>query len=187
MGNKMNEIKGNYQVEELQIAIVASSFNKEVTKNLLEGALAAFRKNKMPEDQITVVWVPGAFELIFTAKLLAESCNYDAILCLGAVIKGDTDHYDHVAREVASGIAKINLETATPTLFGVLTTQTEELAIARSTGFGPSNKGYEAALATLEMANLSVQLYSDEFEQFMDEDDEAFEEMFDMACEDSEK
>ena len=151
----------------MRVAIAASRFNRIVTDGLLEGALDALRRNGIDEDSITIAWAPGAFELPLVAQRLAASGDYDAVVCLGAVIKGGTDHYEHVAGQCAAGLTRVALDTGVPVIFGVLTTETLEQALdrsgARSDGLsGPAgrmgNMGEEAAETAVEMADLLRQL-----------------------------
>jgi 6,7-dimethyl-8-ribityllumazine synthase len=141
----------------LRFALVVSRFNSEVTDKLLEGALAALRAAGADTSKIAVVRVPGAFEIPLTAKRLASSGKYDGVVCLGAIIKGETPHWDYLSRAVSHAIAQGALETGVPFSFGVLTTETKEAAVARA-GERGDNKGYEAAMAVVEMAHLYRQL-----------------------------
>jgi 6,7-dimethyl-8-ribityllumazine synthase len=136
-----------------RIAIVASRFNDVVTSRLVDGALAALRRHGVDDDDVEVAWTPGAFEIPLIAQRLAGSAGFDAIVCLGAVIRGDTAHFEYVASEAASGIQRVALETGVPCIFGVLTTETLEQALDRAGG-KHGNKGWEAATAALEMAGL---------------------------------
>jgi 6,7-dimethyl-8-ribityllumazine synthase len=136
-----------------RFAVAVARFNSLVTTRLLEGAHQAFREHGVPDDDVDVAWVPGSWELPVVAQRLADSGLYAAVVCLGAVIQGETAHFEHVAREAATGIATAARETGVPMLFGVLTTYTLEDALARAGG-EHGNKGYEAAEAALEMANL---------------------------------
>ena len=138
-------------------ALIVSRFNSEVTDKLLEGALAALRATGTDPAKISVVRVPGAFEIPLTAKRLASSGKYDGVVCLGAIIKGETPHWDYLSRAVSHAIAQGALETGVPYSFGVLTTETKEAAVARAGDRG-DNKGYEAAMAVVEMAHLYRQL-----------------------------
>jgi 6,7-dimethyl-8-ribityllumazine synthase len=153
----MKETKGLLRYSQGSIAIVVARFNELITKSLLEGALDFLERSGMPSDQIHVVWVPGAFEIPLIAKQLAASKQFDAIICLGAIIRGATAHFDYVAGQAAAGVAKIALESDLPVIFGVLTTDTIEQAIERA-GTKAGNKGSEAAAAALEMMNLIDQL-----------------------------
>ena len=138
-----------------KIAIVASNFNKEITEGLLTGALCTLKENGYGEEKVTIIHCPGAFEIPFTAKTICESKKYSVVICLGAVIKGETAHFEYISAAVTSGIAKLNLQYDIPVIFGVLTCFTDEQAIARSSN-NPDNKGAEAALAALEMMKLKV-------------------------------
>lgn len=137
----------------LRVGIVVSRFNEMISERLLAGALDGLRRHDVAEDAIDVVWVPGAFELPLMAKRMACSNRYDAVVCLGAVIRGSTPHFDYVAGQTAGGIARVSLETGLPVIFGVLTTETIEQAIERS-GTKAGNKGYDAVVGAIEMANL---------------------------------
>jgi 6,7-dimethyl-8-ribityllumazine synthase len=137
----------------LRIAIVVSRFNGTISERLLAGALDGLRRHDVSDDAIDVAWVPGAFELPVVAKRMACSKEYDAVVCLGAVIRGATPHFDYVAGHAAGGIAQAGLESGLPVIFGVLTTETIEQAIERS-GTKAGNKGYDAVVAAIEMANL---------------------------------
>jgi 6,7-dimethyl-8-ribityllumazine synthase len=150
-------IEGGGAAAGLRFAIVRSRFNEEVTKRLLEGALDALRKGGAREETIDVVLVPGAFEIPMVASRLARSRRYDAIICLGAVIRGETPHFEYISAEVSRGIARVSYDYGMPVIFGVLTTDTEEQADARS-GVGGVNRGYEAAVSAIEMANLMKRL-----------------------------
>ncbi len=147
------ELKGEANGQGLKIAVVVSRFNEAVTRKLLDGALEGLRSCKTDEGDITVAWVPGSLELGLTAKTLAESRKYAAIVCLGAVIKGETSHYDIVATQGTAALARVALETGVPIAMGVLTTESVEQAMDRAGG-KVGNKGHDAALAALEMANL---------------------------------
>ncbi|HEX6970991.1 MAG TPA: 6,7-dimethyl-8-ribityllumazine synthase, partial [Limnochordia bacterium] len=140
-----------------RFAIVVARFNGAITERLLAGARDGFRRHGVPPEAIDVAWVPGAFELPLAALRLAKSGRYAAIVCLGAVIRGATPHFEHVCNAAARGIAHVGLETGVPTIFGVLTTETIEQAVERS-GTKAGNKGWDAALAALEMADLLRQL-----------------------------
>ena len=153
----MPTYEGRLDATGLRIAVLASRFNETITKSLLEGALSALRRHGLDDASITVAWVPGAFELPMTAKRLAESGEYDAIVCLGAVIRGATTHYDYVCSQAAAGIARVSLDTGVPVIFGVLTTENIEQAIERS-GTKAGNKGFDSAVAAIEMADLLRQL-----------------------------
>ena len=144
---------GSFEGRHLRIAIVASRFNEPIVTRLLDGATDCLNRHAVPDEYVTTVWVPGAFELPVTAKRLASSGNFDAVVCLGAVIRGDTPHFDYVAGEAARGIAQAALDTGVPMTFGVLTTETVAQADERAGG-KMGNKGFDAALAAIEMANL---------------------------------
>lgn len=150
-------IEGGGAAAGLRFAIVRSRFNEEVTKRLLEGALNALRKGGAREETIDVVLVPGAFEIPVVASRLARSRRYDAIICLGAVIRGETPHFEYISAEVSRGIARVSYDYGMPVIFGVLTTDTDVQADARS-GVGGINRGYDAGLAAIEMANLMKRL-----------------------------
>lgn len=147
------ELQGGLSGQGLKIGIVVARFNDFVTTRLLEGALAALSRHGVRDEDVTVAWVPGSFELPLVAKAMATSGRYDAVVCLGAVIRGETDHYEHVATNAARGVAAAGLETGVPVLLGVLTTDTVEQAINRAGG-KQGNAGYNAAVAAIEMANL---------------------------------
>ncbi|MBC7329086.1 6,7-dimethyl-8-ribityllumazine synthase [bacterium] len=137
----------------LRFAIVVSRFNEAITKKLLEGALDCLIRHDVQEDDIDVLWTPGSFEIPVTAKKLASLGKYDAIICLGCLIRGDTPHFDFLSAEVTKGVAQVALEYSLPVVFGILTADTLEQAIERS-GAKQGNKGFQAALSALEMANL---------------------------------
>lgn len=140
-----------------RFAIVASRFNAVVVDRLLAGALEAFRKHGVSQDRLDIVWVPGSLEMPVTAKRLAGSGRYLAIVCLGCILRGETDHYEHVAAQTASGIMQTAVATGVPIIFGVLTCDTLEQALHRAGGKA-GNKGSDAALTALEMANLFAHL-----------------------------
>ncbi|MEZ4523049.1 MAG: 6,7-dimethyl-8-ribityllumazine synthase [Thermomicrobiales bacterium] len=137
----------------LRFGIVVGRFNEFIGGKLLEGAKDALIRHEVADDDIDVAWVPGSFEIPLVAKQLAGSRRYDGVICLGAVIRGATSHFDYVASEVSKGIASVSLETGVPVIFGVLTTDTIEQAIERA-GTKAGNKGFEAAVSAIEMANL---------------------------------
>jgi len=147
------QLQGDLQGQGLSIGIVVSRFNHIVTSRLLEGAREGLLRHGVREQDITVAWVPGSFEIPLVAKKMAQSGRYRAVICLGAVIRGETAHFDYVAGEASKGIASTALETGVPLIFGVLTTDTLEQALNRAGG-KQGNKGYEAALNAIEMANL---------------------------------
>jgi 6,7-dimethyl-8-ribityllumazine synthase len=137
----------------MRFAIVASRFNDMITRRLLSGALDALARHGADEDQIDVAWVPGAFELPMVAQRLAESGRYDAVICVAAIIRGATPHFDYVAAEASKGIAKVGLDTGVPTIYGVVTADSIEQAIERA-GTKAGNRGVDAARSAIEMANL---------------------------------
>ncbi len=137
--------------------IVVSRFNEFISSRLLGGAIDAMARHGVKDDEITVAWTPGAFEIPIVAKKMAESGKFDAVVALGAVIRGNTPHFDYVASEVSKGVAQISLSTGVPVLFGVLTTETIEQAIERA-GTKAGNKGFDAAVAAIEMVNLLEQI-----------------------------
>ena len=153
----MRIIEGNLVAQGLKVGIVVGRFNEFIVSKLLGGALDGLKRHGVDEDNIEVTWVPGAFEIPLVAKKMAQSGKYDAILCLGAVIKGSTDHYDYVCAEVSKGIAMVGMETGVPTMFGVLTTDNIEQAIERA-GTKAGNKGFDVACSAIEMANLNRML-----------------------------
>ncbi len=133
--------------------IVVSRFNEFISAKLLEGTLDCLRRHESDEERIDIVWVPGAFEIPLMAKRLAQSEKYDAVICLGAVIRGATSHFEYIASEVSKGVARVSLETGMPIAFGILTTDTIEQAIERA-GTKAGNKGWDAALGAIEMVDL---------------------------------
>jgi len=148
---RIKTIEGKLNGEGRKIAITLSRFNSFITERLLEGALDCLLRHNVKEEEIAVVRVPGAWEIPLVAQKLAESEKYDAVICLGAVIRGETPHFDYVAAEVSKGIANISLKTGTPISFGVLTTDTVDQAVDRA-GSKAGNKGWESALGALEMS-----------------------------------
>ncbi|CDE94876.1 MULTISPECIES: 6,7-dimethyl-8-ribityllumazine synthase [Acidaminococcus] len=153
----MKILEGQLLAEGLKIGIVVSRFNEFITSKLLSGAEDTLRRHGANGDDITVAWVPGAFEIPLIAKKMAKSGKYDGIIALGAVIRGATSHYDYVCNEVSKGIALVNMETEVPTAFGVVTTENIEQAVERA-GTKAGNKGSDAAMAVIEMVNLAKQL-----------------------------
>ena len=149
----MNTFEGKLVAEGVKIGIVIGRFNEFIGGKLLDGALDGLKRHGVKEEDIDVAWVPGAFEIPLIAKKMAKNDRYDAVICLGAVIKGSTSHYDYVCSEVSKGIANVSLESEKPVLFGVLTTNNIEQAIERA-GSKAGNKGYECAVSAIEMANL---------------------------------
>ena len=148
-----NIIEGNITAKGLRFAIVASRFNEFITSKLLEGALDMLRRHGAAENAVDVVWVPGAFEIPLAAKKLASCGKYDAVICVGAVIRGATSHYDYVCSEVSKGVAQAALATGVPVIFSVVTTENIEQAVERA-GTKAGNKGADGAMAAMEMANL---------------------------------
>lgn len=138
---------------DLKVGIVVGRFNEFITGKLLDGALDGLKRHGVNEDNIDIAWVPGAFEVPFISKQMAETGEYDAVIGLGTVIRGATSHYDYVCNEAAKGVAKVSLDTNVPVIFGVLTTENIEQAIERA-GTKAGNKGYESAVSAIEMANL---------------------------------
>ena len=149
----MQIIEGNLHIKSAKIAIVAARFNSLITKQLIEGAKDGLLRHGVEEDDITLAWVPGAYEVPLLAKVLADSQKYDAIICLGAVIRGSTPHFDFVANEAAKGIAHVSMATNLPIVFGILTTDSIEQAIERA-GTKAGNKGFDAAMTAIEMINV---------------------------------
>ena len=151
------ELHGELIGRGLRFGIVVARFNELVTRMLLQGARDGLVRHGVAADDVDVVWVPGAFEIPLVAQRLAAGGEYAGVICLGAIIRGETDHYDHVAGGVTSGVARVSLDTGVPTIFGVLTTDTVEQAMNRA-GLKVGNKGYEAAVTAVEMATLLRQL-----------------------------
>lgn len=149
----MNYIQGNLVAKEVKIGIVAARFNEFITSKLLSGAQDALVRHDIKDDNIDVAWVPGAFEIPLIADKMAKSGKYDAVICLGAVIRGNTSHYDYVCSEVSKGIAHVSLESGIPVMFGVVTTENIEQAIERA-GTKAGNKGFDVAVGAIEMINL---------------------------------
>ena len=149
----MQTLEGKLTAKDMKVAIVVARFNEFITSKLLGGALDCLTRHEADEKNITVAWVPGAFEIPLAAQALAATQKYDAVICLGAVIRGATPHFDYVAGEVAKGTAQVMLDAGIPVLFGVLTTETIEQAIERA-GTKAGNKGSDVAIAALEMINL---------------------------------
>jgi 6,7-dimethyl-8-ribityllumazine synthase len=150
-------IQGQLTAEGKKFAIVVGRFNEMITKRLLDGAIDCLVRHKAREEDITVVWVPGSFEIPIVALKLAQSKKADAVLCLSAVIRGGTDHYQYIASEVTKGIAQVGLQTGIPAIFGVLTCETMEEALERA-GAKQGNKGWQAALSGIEMVDLMGRL-----------------------------
>jgi 6,7-dimethyl-8-ribityllumazine synthase len=149
----MKVFEGNLVSKNIKIGIVAARFNEFITSKLLSGALDCLRRHEVCEDDIEVAWIPGAFEIPLIASKMASCGKYDAVICLGAVIRGSTTHYDYVCSEVSKGIAHVSLSSGIPVMFGVLTTENIEQAIERS-GTKAGNKGYDCAAGAIEMINL---------------------------------
>lgn len=151
---EINVLEGKLVAKEgMKVGIVAARFNEIIVNKLLDGAIDGLVRHGVEDKNITAAWVPGAFEIPTIAKKMAESKKYDAIIALGTVIRGQTSHYDYVCNEVSKGIAQISLETGVPVLFGIVTTENIEQAIARA-GSKAGNKGYDCALSAIEMVNL---------------------------------
>ncbi|MBU5675806.1 6,7-dimethyl-8-ribityllumazine synthase [Alkaliphilus sp. MSJ-5] len=149
----MNIFEGKLISQGLKFGIIVGRFNEFIGGKLLSGALDALKRHGVEEADIDITWVPGAFEIPLVAKKMAKSERYDGIICLGAVIRGATPHFDYVSNEVTKGVASVSLDTEIPIIFGVLTTDTIEQAIERA-GTKSGNKGYDAAVTAIEMANL---------------------------------
>ena len=157
----MRTLQGRFEARGRRFAIVAGRFNEVVVEKLVEGALSCLRKHGIAEDDLDVAWVPGSFEISLAAQKLAASGQYDAVICLGAVIRGETAHFDYVAGEAARGIQQAALEAGVPVIFGVLTTEDVEQALDRAGG-KHGNKGWDAAMAAMEMASLVEELPKEE-------------------------
>jgi len=153
----MKTYEGKLVNDNIKIGIVAARFNEFITSKLLSGALDGLKRHDVESEAVEVAWVPGAFEIPLVAAKMAESKRYDAIICLGTIIRGGTDHYDYVCNEVTKGIAAVSLKFGLPVLFGILTTENIEQAIERA-GTKAGNKGYECALSALEMVNVIREL-----------------------------
>lgn len=153
----MHKIEGNLIANGMKFGIVAARFNEFIVSKLIGGAEDALLRHGANEDDITLAWVPGAFEIPTAAKQMAQSGKYDAVICLGAVIRGATSHYDYVCNEVSKGIAHISLETGLPVMFGVVTTENIEQAVERA-GTKAGNKGYDVAVSAIEMVDLMKKL-----------------------------
>ncbi|MBS4899184.1 MAG: 6,7-dimethyl-8-ribityllumazine synthase [Clostridiales bacterium] len=152
--NEINVLEGKVVAPEgMKVGIVASRFNEFITNKLLSGAVDGLVRHGVDESNITAAWIPGAFEIPVVAQKMARSGKYDAVICVGAVIRGSTTHYDYVCNEVSKGIAHVSLETGIPVMFGVVTTENIEQAIERA-GTKAGNKGYDCALSAIEMVNL---------------------------------
>lgn len=149
----MHTFEGKLVSQNIRVGIVAARFNEFIVNKLVDGAMDALLRHDVREEDIDLAWVPGAFEIPLIAKKMAESGKYDAVICLGAVIRGATSHYDLVCNEAAKGIAHVSLDSGVPVLFGVVTTENIEQAIERA-GSKAGNKGYDSAMAAIEMVNL---------------------------------
>ena len=149
----MKTFEGNYSGQGLKIGLIGSRFNEFIVSKLIGGAEDCLVRHGVNSDDISLAWVPGAYEIPVIAKKMAESGKYDAIICLGTVIRGATSHYDYVCAEVSKGIAQVSMQLGIPVLFGILTTDTIEQAIERA-GTKAGNKGYDCAMSALEMVNL---------------------------------
>lgn len=149
----MNVFEGKLVSKDIKVGIVAARFNEFITSKLLSGALDGLKRHEVQEENIDVAWVPGAFEIPLIASKMVKSKKYDAVICLGAVIRGSTSHYDYVCNEVSKGIAQIALANDIPVLFGVLTTENIEQAVERA-GTKAGNKGFDSAVSAIEMVNL---------------------------------
>lgn len=156
--NNINLLEGKVVAKEgMKVGIIAARFNEIIVNKLLGGAVDGLVRHGVEEENITAAWVPGAFEIPVVAQKMAQSKKYDAVICVGAVIRGDTTHYDYVCNEVSKGVAQAGMNSGIPVLFGVITTENIEQAIARA-GSKAGNKGYDCALAAIEMVNLMDQM-----------------------------
>ena len=153
----MNIISGIYNDNSIRVGIVASRFNEIIVSKLIDGAVDGLSRHGVDLDTVDLAWVPGAFEVPLTAQKMAQSGRYDAVICLGAVIRGETDHYEHVASEVTKGIAQVALRADIPILYGILTTDTVEQALNRA-GLKAGKKGFECAMDAIELTNLFKKL-----------------------------
>ena len=155
---EVNVVEGQLVAKKgMKVGIVASRFNEIIVNKLVGGAIDGLVRHGVDEENVTVAWVPGAFEIPLIAKKMAKSGKYEAVICLGTVIRGQTSHYDYVCNEVSKGVAAVSLETDVPVMFGVVTTENIEQAIARA-GSKVGNKGYDCAVGAIEMVNLSEKL-----------------------------
>ena len=153
----MKTLEGKLVSRDIKVGIVAARFNEFITSKLLSGAMDGLVRHEVAQEDVEVAWVPGAFDIPLIAQKMAESGKYDAVICLGAVIRGATSHYDLVCNEAAKGVAQVGLKTGVPVLFGVVTTDTIEQAIERA-GTKAGNKGYDCATSAIEMVNLIRQI-----------------------------
>ncbi|MCK5852007.1 6,7-dimethyl-8-ribityllumazine synthase [bacterium] len=149
----IKKLEGKLTAKDKKFAIIAGRFNEFISSKLVDGAIDCLTRHHCNEDDITVAWTPGSFEIPLVAKKLAEKNTYDAVICLGAVIRGATPHFDYVAAEVSKGIAQVSLSSGTPVIFGIITSDSIEQAIERA-GTKSGNKGWDAALSAIEMVNL---------------------------------
>ncbi len=149
----MKTYEGKLTAKGFKFGIVVSRFNEFLSTRLLEGALDALRRHEASEENINIAWAPGSFEMPLVAKKLAESKKYDGLICLGVILRGGTPHFEYICSEAAKGIAKINLDTGVPTAFGIITADTIEQAVERA-GTKSGNKGWQAAMSSMEMVNL---------------------------------
>lgn len=156
----MRIFEGNFMAQGIKVGIVAARFNEFITSKLLSGALDGLKRHEVAEGDIDIAWVPGAFEIPLAASKMAGSGRYDAVICLGAVIRGSTTHYDYVCSEVSKGIAQVSLSSGIPVMFGVLTTESIEQAIERA-GTKAGNKGFDCAVSAIEMVNLFQEMGGD--------------------------
>ena len=153
----MQTLEGNINAKTKRFGIVVSRFNEVISKSLLTGAVDCLKRHECEDKNITVVYVPGAFEIPYAAKKMAESKKFDAVICLGAVIRGATPHFEYIAAEVSKGIASVSLGSGVPVIFGVITSDTIEQALERA-GTKAGNKGWDAAMSAMEMTDLSGKL-----------------------------
>lgn len=153
----MKTFEGQLIARDFKFGLVVSRFNEMLSQKLLSGALDALKRHEASDENIEVSWVPGAFEIPFAAKKMADSQKYDAVICLGVIIRGSTPHFEYIASEVAKGVAKVGLDSGVPTIFGIITSDTIEQAIERS-GTKVGNKGWDAAVGAIEMADLTRRL-----------------------------
>jgi 6,7-dimethyl-8-ribityllumazine synthase len=151
--SKLKNIEGKLSAKGLKFGIVISRFNETISNKLLDGALDSLKRHDVNEEELTVAWVPGAFEIPLVASIMADSGKYDAVICLGAVIRGDTPHFEYVAAESVKGIASASIKSGVPVILGVITADNSDQALERA-GLKSGNKGWQAALSAIEMANL---------------------------------
>ncbi|MCG2706329.1 MAG: 6,7-dimethyl-8-ribityllumazine synthase [Candidatus Omnitrophica bacterium] len=150
-------IEGNFIAKGKKFAIIASRFNDFITKELVSGCLDTLKRHAAQEEDLVVTWVPGAFEIVTVAQKIAKSKSFDALICLGTIIRGSTPHFEYIAQEAAKGVARVSQDTGLPVIFGIITADTIEQAIERS-GTKEGNKGRDAALSAIEMVNLLTQI-----------------------------